>query len=519
MALDAGARGGSLANLLRHSLNYSLVPVFGKVIAVAMIPFYTDWLVREEYGSAALAELLFAGLVQLLGANLLQGMQRFYFEHTDQRDRDAVISSCTLVMAALSWVVVGALLLFSDALAPILIGTPSETVTADTLASATAIALATVPFQLSSQAGFNHLMILQRSRLYAGITLTKILLELGLRIWFVGFLGLGLIGFLLPVLIGEALATVVVTGHTLWHTGLTVRLDVLRPILRYTAPLIPVGVFQLLLHYGDQRLLEALSPGNGLDQVGVYGVAYKLGFLVTAMMLDPFVRIFHPWTFAIEDPDVRAQRVARVGTYALAALSSASLFVILFGRQALAVFVSAENGYDEAWRVVPWIAAGYVFWCAYHISQMPMYLAKRTATLAWINGGAVVVNVLCNLWLVPRYGFVGSGMATLLTFAALAAAGIGLAQREMSVPFELRRMGLLFALVVGGALATLQIDGRLPTAEWSEVALAVGIKGTIGVAALGVVWRACLSADDRRLALERLRGALRPDGAGTQPRS
>lgn len=506
MARDSRDRGGSLASLLRHSINYSLVPILGKVISVAMIPFYTGWLVRDEYGAANLADLLFAGLVQLLGANLLQGMQRFYFDHEEERERRAVVSSCTLLLGLVSWAVVTPMLLASEALAPVLIGSPSDQVSAGTIASAAAIALATVPFQLSSQAGFFHLMILKRSGVYAGIMLAKILFELSLRIWMVGFADMGLIGFLLPVLIGESLATLFLTGWTLRRNGFVVRLDVLRPIVRYTLPLIPVGVFQLLLHYGDQRLLELLAPDDGLAAVGVYSVGYKLGFLVTAMMLDPFVRIFHPWVFDIADRGVQAQRVARVSTYALAAMSSASLLIMLFGKQALAVFVSAENGYDEAWRVVPWICAGYVFWCAYHISQIPMYIAKRTTPLAWINGGALVLNVLFNLWLVPAHGFVGSGVATLLTFACLAAMGMTLAHQEMSVPFERGRLSLVFALVIGIAALTLQIDRTIPTDAWSSLAVAVGLKLVLGAGALALIWRGSLDAEDRAAVLARLPG-------------
>ena len=508
MARDARETGGSLASLLRHSLNYSLVPLFGKVISVAMIPFYTEWLVRAEYGAANLADLLFAGLVQLLGANLLQGMQRFYFDHEDPVERRAVVSSCTLVLAGLAWSVVTPMLVFSEALAPILIGSPSDDVSAATIATATAVALATVPFQLTTQAGIAHLMVLKKSGIYAALSGFKILFELSLRIYLVGFAELGLVGFLLPVLIGEALATVFVTGWTLRHTGLRVRWDVLRPILRYTVPLIPVGVFQLLLHYGDQRLLEALAPEDGMDEVGIYAVAYKLGFLVTAMMLDPFVRIFHPWVYDISDREVQARRVARVSTYALTAMSSVSLLIILFGKQALAVFVSAENGYDEAWRVVPWITAGYVFWCAYHISQIPLYIAKRTGPLVWINGGALGLNVLFNLWLVPRHGFVGSGIATLLTFACLAGTGIAVARREMSVPFEGRRLLLVFGCVLACAALTLQLDRTLDVAAPSGLALAVGLKAALAALVLTLFWHALLDRSERSALLGRLAGAL-----------
>ena len=509
MARASRDGGGSLASLFRHSLNYSLVPILGKVIAIAMIPFYTAWLVTDEYGAANLADLLFAGLVQLLGANLLQGMQRFYFDHEEQRDRRAVISSCTILLGVIAWSVVAPMLIFSRELSPILIGTPSAQVSADMIATATAIALATVPMQLCSQAGFYHLMILKRSGLYAGIMLTKILLELSLRILFVGVLDLGLAGYLLPVLIGESLATLFLLGWTLRTTGLVVRKDILRPILRYTLPLIPVGVFQLLLHYGDQRLLELLDPVNGMAAVGIYGIGYKLGFLVIQVMLDPFIRIFHPWIYGIEDREQQALRVARVSTYALTAMAVASLAIILFAKQALTIFVSTENGYDEAWRVVPWITAGYVGWCAYHISQIPLYIAKRTTPLLWMNGGALALNVLFNLWLVPRYSFVGSGIATLLTFTSLAAMGMWSANRVMSVPFELRRLGTIFASTLLVAALTLELDRNLAVDTPSAFAIAVGIKASIGAVVLTLFWFMALGVDDRRglVAYLRTRGS------------
>ncbi|QDU69711.1 lipopolysaccharide biosynthesis protein [Engelhardtia mirabilis] len=493
----AKQESGSLGSLLRHSLNYSLVPVVGRVISVVMIAFYTRWFDTDEYGTVDLADLLLAGLVQFIGWNLLSGMQRFYFERTDQRERNAVVSSCAILLTAVGWTVVGALLMFRHELAPILISTEgSANVSPSQIVDVATVALLIVPLQLSSQAGFFYLQIQKQSGLYAKVALVKLVFELSLRIWFLFGLEWGPVGYLLPVLIGEGLCTIFLTGHVLWRVGLAIHWDILRPIVAYSLPLIPVGVFQLGLHYGDRRMLDHFAASDGLDQVGIYGLGYKLGFLVTMAMLGPFVQIFHPWLYSEQDPQEQAKKVARVSTYGLVAMSAASLLVILFGKQGIDLLASQAQ-YLPAWRVVPLITVGYTFWAVYHITQIPLYIAKDTFPLMWINAAALLLNVLLNWWLVPRYGFVGSGWATLVTFAALAAGGMFEARRVMSVPFELRRLSLTVGAVAAAAAAALELDANLPVATIGELALAVALKGAIAITLLAGLWAVVLERDER----------------------
>ena len=219
-------------------------------------------------------------------------------------------------------------------------------------------------------------------------------------------------------------------------------------------PLIPVGLCQLTLHNLDRRLLLNLTPeGDPWEAAGVYGLAYKIGFLVTTMLLAPFLQIWHPWIFGIEDERVRAQHVARVGTWAVLAIGLASLTVILFGRQATWI-LDGSGDFFEAYRVIPWIAGAYVFWALYRVSELPLLIAKRTGRLFAINLGAVVGNVLLNVLLIPRLGFLGAGIATALTLAGLALGGMLVSRRVAGVRFELGRLAtVLVVVVLGGGLA------------------------------------------------------------------
>src|SRR5688572_32049892 len=49
-----------------------------------------------------------------------------------------------------------------------------------------------------------------------------------------------------------------------------------------------------------------------------------------------------------------------------------------------------------AYRVVPFLATGYVFWALYNVSQTPLFLDKRTGRLFFVNLLAVALNIVLN---------------------------------------------------------------------------------------------------------------------------
>ncbi|MEW6073368.1 MAG: polysaccharide biosynthesis C-terminal domain-containing protein [Planctomycetota bacterium] len=484
-----------MSGLLRHTAMYSAEPLVRQLVAVVMQRFYTTWLAPGVMGVKEVVDLWAIGLQQLLGQNVLGAMVRFYFDRQDEVERARVVTSCTLTTAILAWIVCGASLVFSDSLASPLLGEAGPDVTAPELVRIVHLLLVLVPFQLSTIAGFYYLQILERSGLYSAIKIAKLALEVGMYFWLIGARGMGVEGFLIGMLVGEGLATIGLTGWMLATLRPRIDARILWPILAYAAPLVPMGICQLALHQVDRRLLVHFGGDLGRGWAGIYGHGYKIGYLVTAMMLGPFIQIFQPWIFAVTDPHERGRLLARISSYAVLAVGGTSLGVVLFGRQA-AILLAGRQQYWAAYEVIPWVAGGYVFWALYHVSQMPLFIAKRTGRLLAINLAAVLVNVGLNAVLIPREGYVGAGIVTCVTFIVLAGLGMIASRSEARVPFELGRIGaVLFAVVLGGALA-LWID-RLEAASELGVLPSLGAK-SVGLAALLLaLWYGVVRAGER----------------------
>lgn len=501
-----------LSGLFRHSAIYGLVPAMQKVITLAIMPLVFKWLPAEQFGASLVTDLFLIALAEILGMNFLSGMVRFYFDHKEPSKRKAVISSSILVTSGIAWVFCGAMLFFVDELRPILLGRDTENVSEGVLGKLLMVALLTVPFQLCTQSGFRYLQILKRSGTYSAIQISKMFLELSLKIWFVSpLMNLGPLGLILPVLIGEALTTLLVTGWTLRQVGFRVQWTVLKPIVLYTLPLIPVGLCQLGVHKLDLRLLEAFSPkATAFTLVGIYGVAYQVGYLVNALMLGPFLQIWQPWIYDVENERERGELVARISSYAILAIATASLFLILFNREAIVIFTPKGSELRDGYLAVPWVAAAYVLWALYKVTEIPFFIAKRTGPILGINFAALALNIGFNWILIPRYGFVGAGMATFSTMLSLAVMGMLMSRTVLIVHFELGRILMTLGTVCVSGLIVVPLDMYVATPAEIPLGPILAIKSSILFGMLWVHWRVILKADERRLLLNWLLKRMAP---------
>lgn len=462
-----------LGGLVKHSVIYSAAPILRQLISIGMTRFYTGWLGPAGAGVKENADLWGIALQQVLGQNVLAAMVRFFYDQKSERDRAAVVTSSTLLILLAAFGVCGVALACVPWLTPLLLSR-GGVITSSELERVCTLVFLLVPFQLATVSGNYYLFALKRSGLFTAIQTAKLLFEVGLNVYLMGVRGMGVTGFLLSMLAGEVLTSVGLVGWMLMRLRPRIDRALLAPVLRYAAPLVPVGLLQLLLHQADKRLvLEFL----GQEAAGIYGFGFRIAYLVTNMVLGPFIVTWQPWIFGIEDPVERARLVSRVSTYAVLAIAGASLGVILFGRQA-SFLLAGDPAFHASYRVVPFLATAYVFWALYNISQTPLFLTKRTGPLLFVNLGAVVLSVSLNLWAIPRLGMVGAGITTLTTFAALAGMGMLASRRSAGVRFEFGRLGAILLCVLAGGGAALGVDS-LEDSQRISHALALSAKGVV----------------------------------------
>ena len=104
--------------------------------------------------------------------------------------------------------------------------------------------------------------------------------------------------------------------------------------------------------------------------------------------------------------------------------------------------------------MVPVILLGYVFFGINQVFLPGIYFEKKTRYLAYITIIAAIANVTANFILIPFLGILGSAFSSLFGYIVLASSTLIVSQRLFKVPYEFRRVALLFVLAMAIGIPT-----------------------------------------------------------------
>lgn len=482
MSLTAPAGNASFRSLGRNTAIYGLGVILGRAVSFLMLPVYTRFLSPADYGVIQLLDLTVDVAAIFFTAGATSGVQRFYFKTTDPAERARLLSTTFFLVLTLS--TLGALTL--AALSPWIwkyglkeAGKPWFIMLA--AANFAAGTLMTMPL--------NFAQTTQRARLYLGISLTKLVLQLSLNILFVVVLRQGVAGLLFSTLI-----TYLVLGGSLavWllrQTGLHFDFRVVRDLRRFGVPYQLTWAGSFLLTFGDRFFLQA---GWGVAAVGLYGMAYQFGFLLSQLGATPFLSAWNPHRHQLVPLPVAARdrRYDQGFFYFNLLLITVAMGIAVFIRPVIKVMTTAE--FHAAAYLVPIILLAYVaeawaevFRFAFDVTEHTRYSTYAT----WIVVGVVLVLYMV---LIPRYGAYGAAVATVLGFSLRALLVYLWAQHLWPIHYRWRRHLSLLTLGVGVAAG-----------NWAMPDMTIVMQVTIGMASvlayLGVVYLTLLSDDERGL--------------------
>jgi len=421
---------------------YTVGTAFQLAGAALVVPVISRLLEPSEYGVVGLALVLQAVIGTLLAAGLPAAITRRYYatdSRPDVRGAKGLVVSAALIAGAGSLVTVPLCALAGSAVL-------SDGGSALALGAALGFPYA---FLGAAQA---LLIVQQRAWAFVAVTLVA---SLGAQLCaVVALLSFGreaevyLAGFVVALLAPAALAAVFLqVGRR------PAPRSALRSALRLGAPTVPHTLAVFVIALGDRFVIEAI---DGSSAVGRYQIAYALGGLAQTLLMG-VQNAWLPATFSSEESS-RWSSLASSTTDVtrLACLLAGGL--TLTAPLGLLILAPASYGRDGLIAVTGLIAAAAVPWSMYLPRLQILLWEKRTRPLLWISPAAAAVNLLGAVLLVPPFGLVGAGVATIIALGAQAVF-VGVATRSTPVPWD--APALAWSVMGGAALVTLGI--ALPT--------------------------------------------------------
>jgi len=392
-----------LKRLFRHGSIYLLGNILNRVGAFLLLPLYTTYLSVAEYGVLEMLYSTVAIISVVFAAGMSHTTLRFYFEFEEQRDRNAVITTNLAAILVLS--VLGALILHTArfGLSEMLFDTPSY-------ASAVDLCLLIMVLELSTEVGFAYLRAREQSQFYVMLSLSRLVLQVGLSIYFVSGLRLGIQGVLSANLASVALGWLAVTGYTLFRCGLSVHLDKIPAMLRYSVPVAMTAIVGTVTFNSDRFLVKEMMS---LEAVGLYGLALKFALLLTFLVAEPFYRAYGPFRFSIIHQDNARDIQALVAHYLLVGAMFVGLGISLFTPEVLELASSAA--YVTAYQYTPILLLGVIVSAMSYCFETGILYKKKTKYIFYISSLDFVVKIGLNLALIPVLGVYGAAITYLVT--------------------------------------------------------------------------------------------------------
>jgi len=440
---------------VKHSSLYLMGNLARRAAGFFMIPFYAHYLNPAEYGTIELIELFINIVVIMVGLQALgEAMVRIYYEYAEN-ERSSVISTAILSASAVSLAITIVGCAVAGPLSRLLFHSGENT-------NLICAAFVSMFFASILEASLVYQRMLNRAAFFVGFSLIHMAANIGLNVYFIAFLGLGVWGFVLSKLVVSIVGAIPLLWIIGREAGWRWRRAVAMRVASFGLPLVLTGAAYFVIHFSDRFFLNAYCS---LADVGVYALAYRFGFLVTYFVGEPFSRAWDVNLFANLSEQGWEKMCARVARYFFFFLFLTGLALAISGGEMLKI--AADPSFYRAAAIIPMIVLGYVAREAGDFFRLLLYVNKRTGLVSQIALVCAALNAGLNFALVRQFGMAGAAWATLLTWTAYLALCWTAAHREHRIPFPLPAFLLLGG--VAGAVYALSLHLPQSVAVWQWV--------------------------------------------------
>ena len=463
-----------LEKLAKQTAIYGISTIVGRFLSYLLTPYYTRVFGQAEYGiiTDIYALIPFALVV------LTMGMESGYFRFAAKADAAggdvkaakkrlfSTVWGITSLAAAVFFIAVAALREpIARAMGEAYVAHPEYVV----------LVAAIVMFDVASCIPFSRLREQGRAGRFVTLKMLNIVLQTGLAFAF-GAMGLFATEFGVGwAFVANLAASVITFLSILPTTERTVpKVDwlLLATVFSYSLPLLVSGVAGTANEFIDRQMIKYLVPENAMAQLGIYGAITKIA--VVMMLFTQMYRLAaEPFFLAnYRKDDFKTMNAAALKYYIIASMLI-FLGIALF-KDLFALIVGRD--FRQGIFILPVVLGANVLSGVWLNLSFWYKREERTCLAIAVTFVGLIFTVLCNILLVPKYGYYGAAWARLASEAAMVAVSYWLNRRYYPTPYPMARIIEYVAVamaVYGVSVAGEQWIGQ-PIAVYALNALLVG---------------------------------------------
>ena len=449
-----------LKKLFKQTAIYGLATVLPRMLSFILVPIYTGVMAPELYGEATIIFTWFA----IFNVFLAYGMETAFFRfYNKNENKEIVVSTSLISIAATSFIFMCLALLFQNSLASIL-EMPLKYV--KYLVFILVIdALVIIPFA--------WLRANDKPMRYAIIKILNVAVNLGLNLLFLVWLpeiaqnnpdGIFSAIYIPNYEISYIFISMLIASGITFALMLPLYLsckytfDTLlwKNMMSYAWPVLVAGIAFTINEVFDRLLLERLlDPETAKRNVGMYSACYKLSLFMT-LFATAFRMGIEPFFFSHSDSENPQKTYAQITNYFVIIGSVILLGVIVFSDVLKSIIIPNET-YWEAMSIVPIIILASFFLGIYHNLSVWYKVTDKTGYGAAISVIGAIITIGINFVFIPKIGYMASAIATLLAYGTMMTLSYYLGKSHYPVPYNFRK--ILFYLGISIVFSAISFYG------------------------------------------------------------
>lgn len=392
-----------LKAIFRDMVKYSPSKIIGMLGNAIIVPVYTSLLSPEEYGLYSLSIAVLSFLCIIFSDWVGLSGLRFFKRHQMIQDMPKYLTTLVTILISNIFVMfLGAYIFrhnFYD-----FFNIPAKYFAA-ILILIIPVAIRALLFQL--------LRAQLKSISFTLSTIINQFLTILLSVFFIKFFHLGAMSLLLGMGVSISLIDLLLIYQSnilSWFRIQKIEWHSVVPIFKYGIPIAATSLSAWIINQSNKFIMNTI---HGFSQVGIVGVAYglTLPLLMTIFSIITVAAIPRIINMYEEKIDVRPIISRFTGYYIL--ISLPVIIVISLYASDYVQMLSSNDKFLTAFKLIPYFAFGTFFMALTDYTTLQYHLANKTYIEFIIKLTSGISNIVLNIVLIPKYGLVGVGIATL----------------------------------------------------------------------------------------------------------
>jgi O-antigen/teichoic acid export membrane protein len=427
----------SIKVTVKDTVIYGFGNIAVKIVGLVLIPLYTDpdFFSIEEFGIIGLLDISGLLLTAVLTFSLPQSFTRWFWDR-DYRDNQKGLFFMTLVsQTAVSAALCLVLIPLSGTFSKILF-------TSSDWSTVIKLVILSSAVQVIDNL-INTLMRLQsRSTLYTLSNVLKLIIVLSLTLFFILSEHMGIEGIYLAQVIGNILFILILSVFTIRNCSVYFDRRILKEMNIYGFPLFMGGIAAVLLNVIDRYSLNSMSL---LRSVAIYTLAIKISSVIKLVFVDSVKLAILPVFLKKMDSPDNKRFYSKVLSYTSFVIMYAIVVLSLFSFEITKVITTAKDFWNAA-IIVPILSLSVFFTNMKEVTVYGLHIAKKSRIIGALILVATVLGLLMNIIFIPFWDITGAAAATFLSQAFYFFACYFFAQKAYFVPYETRKLLVLFLI-------------------------------------------------------------------------